>query len=86
MAFARIEELERALKDVSLEVEPIPREALFPGGEAFLNYRKRQGSKTNVLPDFFIGAHAAVRDLAILTRDVGRYRPDFPSVRLLKPT
>ena len=56
IAFARIEELEQVLVDGGLTVEPIPREALFLAGKVFLNYRRRQGVKTNVLPDFFIGA------------------------------
>jgi predicted nucleic acid-binding protein len=85
IAFARIEELEQVLTEGGLAVEPIPREALFLAGKAFMKYRKRQGVKTNVLPDFFIGAHAAVTDSAILTRDVGRYRAYFPTVRLVTP-
>lgn len=85
MAFARIEELEAVLKDGGLNVEPIPRAALFLAGKAFLKYRQRKGAKTNVLPDFLIGAHAAVAGLTILTRDVGRYRSYFPSVTLVTP-
>jgi predicted nucleic acid-binding protein len=85
IAFARIEELEQVLTEGGLAVEPIPREALFLAGKAFMKYRKRQGVKTNVLPDFFIGAHAAVTDSAILTRDVGRYRVYFPTVTLVTP-
>jgi predicted nucleic acid-binding protein len=85
IAFARIEELEQVLTEGGLAVEPIPREALFLAGKAFMKYRKRQGVKTNVLPDFFIGAHAAVTDSAILTRDVGRYRAYFPTVTLVTP-
>jgi len=86
IAFARIEELEQVLTEAGLAVEPIPREALFLAGKAFITYRKRQGAKTNVPPDFFIGAHAAVTDSAILTRDVGRYRAYFPTVTLVTPT
>jgi len=85
IAFARIEELEQVLTEGGLALEPIPREALFLAGKAFTKYRKRQGVKTNVLPDFFIGAHAAVTDSAILTRDVGRYRAYFPTVTLITP-
>jgi predicted nucleic acid-binding protein len=85
IAFARIEELEQALSEAELTVEPIPREALFLAGKVFLQYRKRQGSKTNVLPDFFVGAHAAVAGFPVLTRDVGRYRTYFPTVHLLTP-
>jgi predicted nucleic acid-binding protein len=85
IAFARIEELEQVLTDGRLSVEPIPREALFLAGKVFLQYKKRQGNKTSVLPDFFIGAHAAVSGSQILTRDVARYRAYFPTVKLLTP-
>lgn len=85
MAFERIEELEAVLADASLAVEPIPREALFLAGKAFLRYRRRQGIKQGVLPDFYIGAHAAVDGFALLTRDVHRYRNYFPTVRLIAP-
>lgn len=87
MAFARIEELEAVVTDGGLEIEEIPREALFLAGKVFLRYRQRSRAtvKRNVLQDFFIGAHAAVRGLPILTRDVGRYRTWFPSVELITP-
>jgi len=88
MAFARIEELEAVVADGELELEEIPREALFLAGKVFLRYRQRSraGTKRNVLPDFFIGAHAAVRGWSILTRDVNRYRSYFPTVPLISPT
>jgi predicted nucleic acid-binding protein len=86
IAFERIEELEAVLSEASLSVEPIPREALFLAGKAFLTHRKsRTGTKRGVLPDFYIGAHAAVGGLAILTRDVSRYRSYFPTVKLIAP-
>ena len=85
MAFRRIEELERVVAEAALVVEPIPREALFLAGKAFLEYRRQQGTKRGVLPDFYIGAHAAVLGCPILTRDIGRYRSYFPSVRLIAP-
>lgn len=85
IAFARIEELEQVLVDGALTVEPIPREALFLAGKAFIRYRKQQGTKTSVLRDFFIGAHAAVSGSPILTRDIERYRTYFPTVSLLAP-
>jgi predicted nucleic acid-binding protein len=87
MAFARIEELEAVLAAGGFQVEEIPREALFLAGKVFLRYRQRSRAsvKRNVLPDFFIGAHAAVRGLPILTRDVGRYRAYFPTVELISP-
>jgi predicted nucleic acid-binding protein len=85
MAFARIEELDTVIEEASLNIEAIPKEALFLAGKVFLTYRKTQGTKHNVLPDFFIGAHAAVMQWPILTRDVGRYRTYFPTVQLLAP-
>jgi predicted nucleic acid-binding protein len=85
MAFARIEELESAIGDASLAVETIPREALFLAGKVFLDYRRRQGTKSSVLPDFYIGAHAAILGWSILTRDVRRFRNYFPTVRLIAP-
>ena len=85
MAFERIEELEAVLKEAALSVEQIPREALFLAGKAYSSYRRRQGVKQSVLPDFYIGAHAAISHSAILTRDVNRYRTYFPSVRVIAP-
>jgi predicted nucleic acid-binding protein len=86
MAFERIEELEAVLSEASLSVEPIPREALFLARKAFLTYRRsRRGTKQDVLPDFYIGAHAAVGSVAILTRDVSRYRSYCPTVKLITP-
>jgi predicted nucleic acid-binding protein len=87
MAFARIEELEAVVTDGGIEVEEIPREALFLAGKVFVRYRQRSRGtvRRNVLPDFLIGAHAAVRDLPILTRDAGRYRTCFPTVGLITP-
>jgi predicted nucleic acid-binding protein len=85
MAFARIEEIEAVIEEVALKVEPIPREALFLAGKVFLKYRRAQGIKNNVLPDFFIGAHAAVMQWPILTHDVSRYRTYFPAVELMAP-
>ena len=77
IAFSRIEELETVLAEASLAVEPIPREALFLAGKVF--------GKPGVLPDFYIGAHAAVYGCPILTRDIGRFRGYFPTVRLISP-
>lgn len=87
IAFARIEELEAVVADGGIEVEEIPREALFLAGKVFLRYRQRSRGavKRSVLPDFFVGAHAAVRGMPILTRDVGRYRTYFPTVELISP-
>ena len=85
IAFARIEELEAVIAEASLNVEPIPREALFLAGKVFLTYRRARGIKQSVLPDFFVGAHAAVVHCPILTRDVARYRTYFPTVPLITP-
>jgi predicted nucleic acid-binding protein len=85
IGFARIEELEAVIKEASLAVEDIPREALFLAGKAFLRYRSSRGTKRSVLPDFYIGAHAAVMQWPVLTRDVGRYRTYFPTVSLIAP-
>ena len=85
IAFAGIEELEQALSKAALAIEPIPREALFLAGKAFLDYRERLDTKSNVPPDFFVGAHAAVAEIPIVTRDVGRYRSYFPTVELIVP-
>ena len=85
MAFARIEELEAVIMDAALTVEAIPREALFLAGKAFLRYRRSRGTKRSVLPDFYIGAHAAVMQWPILTRDVSRYQTYYPTVPLITP-
>jgi hypothetical protein len=85
VAYARIEELEETVEAAALRMLEIPREALFLAGKAFLAYRKQRGSRTGVLPDFFIGAHAAVMALPLLTREAARYRTHFPGVTLLAP-
>lgn len=63
----------------------MPRAALFLAGKVFTRYRRAGGTRTGVLPDVFIGAHTAVADLPLLTRDLGRYRRYFPTVRLIAP-
>ena len=85
MAFERIEELEQVVAEAKISVDTIPREALFLAGKVFLEYRRRKGTKQGVLPDFYIGAHAAVARCAILTRDVARYHGYFPTVPLVTP-
>ena len=85
IAFARIEDLDAVITDASLTVEPIPHEALFLAGKAFLNYRRARGAKHSVLPDFYIGAHAAVTGMTLLTRDARRYRKYFPKLRIIAP-
>ncbi|MGO9596881.1 MAG: type II toxin-antitoxin system VapC family toxin [Isosphaeraceae bacterium] len=83
--YTRIEDLEAMLDDAAIEVARTPRDALFLAGKVFVQYRKSGGARTGVLPDFFIGAHAAVSGLPLLTRDGGRYRTYFPSMALIAP-
>jgi predicted nucleic acid-binding protein len=85
IAYERIEELESLVERAGFRLDPVPREALFLAGRVFLQYRKRRGTKTGVLPDFFIGAHAAVAGMPLLTRDTNRYATYFPSLRLITP-
>jgi predicted nucleic acid-binding protein len=85
LAFERLEELDDAVLRLGLKQLEIPRPALFLAGRAFLTYRKAGGTRSNVLPNFFIGAHAAVAGVAILTRDARRYTTYFPAVKLLLP-
>jgi len=85
IGFAAIEELEEALPPGGFVREQLPWEAAFLAGKAYLTYRRRGGERRSPLPDFYIGAHAAVRRLTLLTRDAGRYRTYFPSVRLISP-
>ena len=85
ISFARIEQLEAVIAEASLTVEPVPREALFLAGKAFLRYRRSSGTKRGVLPDFYIGAHAAVMQWPIITRDAARFRSYFPTVDIIAP-
>jgi predicted nucleic acid-binding protein len=83
--FAAIESLEAVLDEARVAVEPMPRPALFLAGKAFQRYRTAGGRRTGVLPDFFIGAHAAIARLTLLTRDAQRYRSYFPGIDLITP-
>lgn len=85
IGFRRIEEVDAILDTTGLRLEPIPRPALFLAGKAFRQYRQAGGTKTGVLPDFFIGAHAAVAGATLLTRDAARYRRYFPTVEVVGP-
>jgi predicted nucleic acid-binding protein len=85
IGFKLIEELEVAVSKAGLQLLEIPKEALFLAGKAFLKYRRRKGLKKTPLPDFFIGAQAAVLNLDLLTRDVSRYQSYFPTVKLIAP-
>jgi predicted nucleic acid-binding protein len=85
IGFDRIEDLDAALPERTVERRPIPLEAAFLAGKCFLKYRERGGQKQSTLPDFFIGAHAAVEKMALLTRDASRYRTYFPKLTLISP-
>lgn len=83
--FAKIEDLDVVIGEAELTHVAMPRAALFLAGKAFHRYRSAGGRRTGVLPDFFIGAHAAVSQLDLLTRDATRYRAYFPTVQLVAP-
>ena len=85
VGFARREDLDAFLVDAGPLVQPLSRPALFLAGKAFQTYRQRGGTRTGVLPDFFIGAHAQVEGLPLLTRDPRHYRTYFPDVDLIAP-
>lgn len=84
VGFREVEALEAALPPEILR-EPLPWDAAFLAGKAFVRYRRAGGRRRSPLPDFFIGAHAAVRGWPLLTRDPGRYREYFPTVELIAP-
>ncbi|MEO0319141.1 MAG: hypothetical protein RL404_2818 [Pseudomonadota bacterium] len=85
MSFTTFEALDKILDDMELDSHDIPRPALFLAGKAYLAYKRSGGTKSNVLSDFFIGAHAVVSRMPLLTRDAARYRSYFPSLRLVCP-
>src|SRR5208282_3143346 len=76
--YSRIEDLDAALPKAMFDREPIPNEAAFLAGKAFFAYRQRGGTKSLPLPNFFVGAHAAVAGYSLMTRDAARYRAYFP--------
>ena len=78
-------ELDEFLRPTKAQLVELSRDAAFAAGKAFVAYRRRQGSKTGVLPDFFIGAHAQAEGWTLLTRDASRYRSYFPAVKLICP-
>ena len=85
VGFERIEELDDALPaDVFTRLE-LPWEAAFLAGKAFLQYRRARGERTSPLPDFYIGAHAAIEGMMLLTRDAKRYRTYYPKLELICP-
>ena len=85
IGYRRVEDVEHAVPSSMFRREPLPYEAAFLAGKAFLQYRRRGGARTSPLPDFYIGAHAAVSDFRILTRDPRRYRTYFPTVDVIAP-
>lgn len=85
IAFEKIEELESAIHNGGFQLLEIPKEALFLAGKAYLRYRRSKGTKRSPLPDFYIGAQAAVLDMDLITRDAGRYRTYFPTISIMCP-
>ena len=85
IGFRTIEELESLLPAGDFRRLDLPYEAAFLAGKAFLAYRRRGGGKARPLPDFYIGAHAAVAGLRLLTRDPRRYQTYFPTVQIIAP-
>jgi predicted nucleic acid-binding protein len=83
--FSRIEDLDLGLPPALFEREPVPFAAAFLAGKAFRAYKRRGGMRRSPLPDFFIGAHAAVMGYRLLTRDAGRYRAYFPRLQVVAP-
>jgi predicted nucleic acid-binding protein len=85
LSFSTIEALDAVVTRMELTLQEIPKPALFLAAKAFAQYRRRGGSKVQVLPDFFIGAHAAVQRWPLLTRDARRFRSYFPSLEVVAP-
>ena len=85
IGYTTIEALDTVLPATLYQREPLPWEAGFLAGKSFLRYRRRGGLRSSPLPDFYIGAHAAIGRLALLTRDAARYRSYFPRVEILAP-
>ena len=83
--YDRIEDLDAMLGETGIDIMPIPRAALFLAAKVFTQYRKSGGTRSGVLPDFFIGAHAAVSSLTLLTRDTKRFQTYFKSLTLISP-
>lgn len=85
IGFNRIEQMNEVINGCNLKWLEIPRPALFLAGKAFLAYRRKKGTKLSTLPDFFIGAHAVVSELYLLSRDTNRFKTYFPSINLISP-
>jgi predicted nucleic acid-binding protein len=86
IGFATVEELDDALAPEFYRRDPLPWEAAFLAGKCFVRYRRAGGRRRSPLPDFYIGAHAAVRGFRLLTRDARRYRSYFPALTLIAPS
>jgi predicted nucleic acid-binding protein len=85
IGFRKIEALDAALPRILYQREPLPWEAAFLAGKCFADYRRRGGVRNSPLPDFYIGAHAAIGSLMLLTRDPAHYRSYFPKVEIVCP-
>ena len=85
IGFDRIEDLDAALLGESFRREPLPWDAAFLAGKCFIRYRRAGGTRRSPLPDFYIGAHAAIRGIPLLTRDAARYRTYFPKLEVMIP-
>ena len=85
LSFSTLEALDDVVRTLALELREVPPPALFLAAKAYAQYRRRGGSKGQVLPDFFIGAHAAVEGWPLLTRDASRFRTYFPALEVLSP-
>ena len=85
LRYSRIEELDAALPKAMFDREPVSYEAAFLAGKSFLAYRRRGGTRRSPLPDFFIGAHAAIAGYLLMTRDAARYRTYYPKLSLITP-
>lgn len=83
IGFDRIEDVEIVLSPTFFRREPLPWEAAFLAGKCFLAYRRSGGKRSSTLPDFFIGAHATIAGIPLLTRDTSRYRTYFPKLKLI---
>ena len=85
IGFDRIEDLDQALPPDFFRRDPLPWEAGFLAGKCFVKYRRSGGKRHSPLPDFYIGAHAAIQGIALLTRDTNRYKTWFPKLTLISP-
>lgn len=86
VGFPRLEDLNQAIDGMGFSIRPTPRAALFLAGKAFQRYRQRGGNRTAPLPDFLIGAHAAIAAAPLLTRDPARVRAAYPRLRIINPS